>query len=122
MTPAARRNRERRKQEGRALIRQAKGDRCVRCRTPQPPERLHLHHRDPTAKTFTVSTWTRRPTRTIGSLIREIAKCDPLCRECHDDEHRDENRQRALTARRDPTGQFLPRHTEPVRRAVEVHG
>jgi hypothetical protein len=95
------------KRLGRVLIVYWKGEGCSRCGTPVPPEQIHLHHRAGTEKRFNIGDWSQRSDRSLRTLAAELAKCDPLCRSCHDDEHREQHRARAVAARRDNAGRFL---------------
>ena len=61
------------------------GGKCIRC--PQDhPSTLQFHHRDPSAKLFTITT------KVLGSpkkypwdtvIVPELDKCDLLCANCH---------------------------------------
>lgn len=44
---------------------------------------LIWHHRDPEDKAFNVGTGDR----SIATIVKEMAKCDILCRFCHADAH-----------------------------------
>jgi hypothetical protein len=69
-------------------LREQKGTRCSRCGREFPPEQLQWHHRDPATKLFSLG----RPAAAFGSRMKlsaEIAKCDVLCRPCHDETHRE---------------------------------
>jgi hypothetical protein len=57
---------------------------CIRCHEADH-RCLLFHHRDPSTKKFQVSqsSWSR----TLASLIEEIAKCDIICANCHHKEH-----------------------------------
>ena len=109
MNDADRRRIQARKEQARALILAAKGDRCSRCGRPFEPEQLHMHHRDPSEKKFGIATWTQRPSRSLEHLRRELRKCDPVCIDCHTDEHRDEMKARVAVQARDRQGRFIPK-------------
>lgn len=69
----------------RRALAEVMGGACQRC--GWRPEawaewsRLHFHHRDPTAKRFTVAT--RLATASVEALRAEVATCDLLCESCH---------------------------------------
>lgn len=113
MTDAERRARG--KRLGRVLIEIWKRDRCTRCSRRLPHREVVLHHRPGTDKRFNIGDWSQRPTRSLATLAAELRKTDPCCHGCHADEHREENRQRANTARRDTRGRFLPQRQEACR-------
>lgn len=71
----------------RALIEKFKSDSggCALC-TENEPACLDFHHTDPTKKDFVISA---RNNRSIKSLLREIAKCIIVCRNCHAKIHAD---------------------------------
>ena len=60
------------------------GGRCSRCGYSRCVHVLHAHHKDPTAKLFSVSgSHCRR-----WDLVRtELDKCELLCANCHGEEH-----------------------------------
>lgn len=65
------------------------GGKCMRCGFDHPSA-LQFHHRDPSTKTFSVtskelSTPRKRPWDTV--IIPELDKCDLLCANCHFLEH-----------------------------------
>lgn len=53
---------------------------CLRCGFKEHPRALQLHHRDPAAKSFTVSISLGRARKVV---MAEIRKCDVLCANCH---------------------------------------
>ena len=53
------------------------------------PAAIDFHHRDPKEKEFTVSQMLRRG-KTEKQMLKEIAKCDTLCANCHRIHHHDE--------------------------------
>lgn len=60
---------------------------CVQCGEDDPVV-LDFHHRDPTQKRFQL-TGSLCYSRSRESLLKEIAKCDVLCANCHrKEEHR----------------------------------
>lgn len=52
---------------------------CMRCGEPDS-RLLDFHHRDRTTKKFAIRCHSGRA---IGSIFREIEKCDILCANCH---------------------------------------
>lgn len=56
---------------------------CARC-GERDPDTLTLHHRDPQLKLFEPGSYTASADR----LAAELAKCDVLCANCHQKEHR----------------------------------
>ena len=56
---------------------------CVRCGDNRHYV-LDFHHRDPSTKSFTVSS---KVGFSEKKLYEEIAKCDPICRNCHAELH-----------------------------------
>ena len=64
---------------------------CIICGYDEIPGKLEFHHRDPITKLFDVSVrshWGLHNKR----MLKEMAKCDVLCRPCHADHHRIENK------------------------------
>ena len=55
--------------------------RCSRC-GHDDPDCIEFHHRNPAEKEFEVSEGIRRRWG-IPRILAEIAKCDPLCANCH---------------------------------------
>ena len=55
---------------------------CVRCGENPHPAAMHFHHRNPEEKVASVSTMIRAPVA-HQKIIAEIAKCDPVCANCH---------------------------------------
>ena len=60
---------------------------CVQCGFDDS-RALVFHHRDPSTKSFTIANHTNRSRE---NLLKEIAKCDVLCANCHTIHHYDEN-------------------------------
>lgn len=56
---------------------------CVRCGYDDP-RAFEYHHRDPSQKSFTISSGHMRSNKAI---LEEIEKCDLLCANCHRIEH-----------------------------------
>ena len=56
---------------------------CVHCGVNKP-YLLEFHHRDPSAKEFTIAHW-RKHSR--DDLLTEIQECDTLCKNCHAEFH-----------------------------------
>lgn len=72
---AAKNMRERNR--AKATAKRAKG--CMDC----GGKATDLHHRDPAIKLFKMSEYGR----STGPYERELAKCDPLCKDCHRARH-----------------------------------
>jgi hypothetical protein len=71
-----------RKAEGRAFVPGLRDRPCMDCGNRFPPFVMQFDHRDPSTKTFLVSqTWLSSKAR----IIREVAKCDIVCANCHRD-------------------------------------
>lgn len=64
----------------RELIRQAKARPCADCGVQYPYYVMDFDHRDGATKSFMLSDV---PRATSKSLMREIAKCDVVCSNCH---------------------------------------
>lgn len=62
------------------VIEDAKAVGCADCPEVDPVV-LQFHHRDPSAKEFRIGQATG--TMAIPRLLRELAKCDVLCANCH---------------------------------------
>jgi hypothetical protein len=63
---------------------------CDKCKYDRNSAALHYHHRDPTTKSFPVSS---NITRKWSRILEEIVKCDLLCGNCHAEvEHPEKNR------------------------------
>ena len=56
---------------------------CVHCGIDKP-YLIEFHHRDPEEKEFVIAHWRKKSKE---SLIAELEKCDPLCRNCHEEFH-----------------------------------
>ena len=87
---AARARRDRRREQFRRSLRKrrrkrkldlvsAYGGRCVDCGYATCPEALQFHHRDPSTKEFGLGKFSG----SLARLIKEAAKCDLLCANCH---------------------------------------
>jgi hypothetical protein len=60
------------------------GGKCMRCGFDEHPAALQFHHRDPSAKLFSVSASVFMSKRYSQTEIEaEIEKCDLLCANCH---------------------------------------
>jgi hypothetical protein len=55
---------------------------CVRCGYNACIDAIDAHHPDPNSKSHSPS-----EIRTIGEMKRELAKCIPLCKNCHTELH-----------------------------------
>lgn len=70
----------------RLLIRTLKGTmKCARCPEDHPAT-FHFHHLDPTKKEFTIGSAVEFGFG-MERILREIAKCETLCANCHSKEH-----------------------------------
>lgn len=63
-----------------------KGNRCERCGGEFPSECFDFHHRDPTAKEFTLDRCTMTD-RAWKAIVAEADKCSLLCACCHRSVH-----------------------------------
>ena len=54
---------------------------CKKCGYREHAAALVWHHRDPAEKSFEVGPGAAK--RSWSSLLKEIAKCDVLCANCH---------------------------------------
>lgn len=57
---------------------------CKRCRTKRD---LTFHHRDPSTKIDSIFSIAIQSRFILEDVIKEIEKCDLLCRDCHSLEH-----------------------------------
>ena len=64
-----------------ATLVQEAGGRCVLCGYDRHVGALHLHHRDPAKKAFSVTQ--NGGTRALARAREEVAKCVLLCANCH---------------------------------------
>ncbi len=71
---------QRERDKRRQLIIKLKSVPCADCGKKYPYFVMDFDHRDPSQKLFTVSAM---GTRSIKILLREIAKCDIVCANCH---------------------------------------
>lgn len=62
------------------LIEDARNQPCTDCNTRYPSYVIDLHHLDPSTKSFALSQW---HTKGIQTIKDELAKCIPLCANCH---------------------------------------
>lgn len=71
-----------RRQENTAVLRAIKLERgCIDCGYNAHPSALDFDHRNPAAKSFTISKAVT--SRNVASLLIEVAKCDVRCANCH---------------------------------------
>lgn len=56
---------------------------CVHCGLDKP-YLIEFHHRNPNEKEFVIAHW-RKKSR--SEFLNELKKCDPLCRNCHEEFH-----------------------------------
>lgn len=54
---------------------------CLRC-PEKDPRCLDFHHRDPTTKSYNIASGVSNKV-SFETLMKEIEKCDLLCRNCH---------------------------------------
>ena len=81
----------RRREELRIWWRELKSTKsCVRC-GERHPACLHFHHRDPSSKDIDLGSVLHR-NWSKERILKEIAKCDVLCANCHFKLHYDERR------------------------------
>lgn len=64
----------------RNFINTLKNKPCMRCGITYPSYVMEFHHRDPDKKEFNLSKARSKP---IDMIIKEVAKCDILCSNCH---------------------------------------
>ena len=62
------------------IVNEAKSVPCMDCGGVFPPCAMDFDHRDAEEKKFNIA---QAASRTIDSLIEEIAKCDVVCANCH---------------------------------------
>jgi len=62
-----------------------KGLSCIRC-SESHPATLQFHHRNPQEKEFSIGMY-RRGKFSRERVLKEIAKCDVICANCHAKEH-----------------------------------
>lgn len=53
---------------------------CLRCKNKFPVVCMDWHHRNPKTKSFSIRS---QLTRSKKSILKEIAKCDLVCANCH---------------------------------------
>lgn len=56
---------------------------CVKCGLDKP-YLIEFHHRNSVEKEFTIAAWRKKSKK---EFLKELAKCDPLCRNCHEEFH-----------------------------------
>lgn len=56
---------------------------CIHCGIDKP-YLIEFHHRNPSEKEFVIGIWRKKSKE---DFLREIKKCDPLCRNCHEEYH-----------------------------------
>lgn len=61
------------------------GGKCQICGYDEHPAALQFHHRDPSAKVFSITTNHLASPKKVpwDMVLEEIAKCDLLCSNCH---------------------------------------
>lgn len=88
-TTSIQRRRKRQKQRISELIAGIKSYADCELCGEENSDKLTFHHRDPATKEFNVGSGARY---TVTKVIREICKCDIVCRDCHDDIHSTEKK------------------------------
>lgn len=80
-----RRNERLHRERLRSIVHEAKGKPCTDCGNLWPYYVMQFDHRDPSSKSFTIGDLYRTHARrvTVDRLLAEIAKCDPVCGNCH---------------------------------------
>ena len=73
----------RRRKKIKLLLIEEGGGKCKKCGYNKCPAALEFHHRDPTEK----ETVNLKSCLSMKTLLKEIAKCDLLCANCHREEH-----------------------------------
>lgn len=66
----------------RALVHEQKNAPCADCGRSYPPYVMDFDHRDASQKSFTIGS-ARDVIASAASLLKEIAKCDLVCANCH---------------------------------------
>jgi hypothetical protein len=64
-----------------AMVREAFGEKCSKCGDWLWPKEMEFHHRDKSGKFGNLSDMFR--TASKDAILREVSKCDILCRNCH---------------------------------------
>ena len=83
------RSMDRRKELQRWLVEVKSTLACIRC-GENHPGCIDLHHRDPSEKEVEVALVVMVKGWSKARILKEIAKCDPLCANCHRKLHWDE--------------------------------
>ena len=60
---------------------------CKYCGYNEDHTKLEFHHRDPTTKLFNVGELASKNSLVTERFLKEIAKCDVLCKPCHIEHH-----------------------------------
>ncbi len=81
-----RRSLRKRRRKRKADLVAAYGGRCVDCGYSTCPEALQFHHRDPSTKDFGLGHFNG----SLARLLKEAAKCDLVCTNCHRIRHASE--------------------------------
>lgn len=76
-----RKDKGRRVDEMKKVIREMFGDKCMECGDVLLPKEMEFHHRNPEEKVDNVSDLMRIASR--DEVIEEVKKCDVVCRNCH---------------------------------------
>ena len=64
-----------------SVVQAIKNRACVDCSCQKAPERMTFDHLPGSTKRFTIGSAYAK--ETLKSLLREILKCDVVCRTCH---------------------------------------
>lgn len=75
-------NKQRDREKRRLLVQEAKSGPCTDCQRSWPPYVMQFDHRDPVTKCFNIGDSARNGV-SLQRLLDEIAKCDPVCGNCH---------------------------------------
>ncbi len=67
-----------------------KGGKCIHCGYSKNHSALDFHHRDPDEKDVE---WTKLRLRSWASILKELEKCDLVCRNCHAEIHNPQSTQ-----------------------------
>lgn len=67
----------------RSIIHEAKAKPCTDCGNLWPYYVMQFDHRDPASKLFNIGDHSKITRVSVKRLLVEIAKCDPVCGNCH---------------------------------------
>ena len=77
-----RKKRKKERDEIRRTIKEEKDKPCKKCKKRFIPKAMDFHHRNRKTKKFNISNATKMRV-SIKALLREIKKCDLVCKNCH---------------------------------------